>query len=82
VWEGKLEGRGALYASPTGADGKIYVMTTGGDVTVLAEGEAFKRLAHISLGERDSSATVVPAQGRLFVRTGETLYCIKASADN
>ncbi|MCP4711815.1 MAG: PQQ-binding-like beta-propeller repeat protein, partial [Planctomycetes bacterium] len=42
IWQGEL-GRGPVYrASPTGADGKIYCVSEGGEVVVLAAGEEFK----------------------------------------
>lgn len=76
LWQGPLKGRGAFFASPTGADGKIYLVTTSGDVTVLAEGDRFEELAHFPLDERETRATIVAASRRLFVRTGQNLYCV------
>jgi outer membrane protein assembly factor BamB len=38
-WEGKLPGRPPFRTSPTGGDGKIYVMSEGGELLVLSSDE-------------------------------------------
>ena len=65
-------------ASPTGADGKIYCMAMSGKVFVLQAGDAFKRLAEIPMAERTNQcfSTISAANGRLFIRTPDYLYCI------
>ena len=76
LWESKLDVNGPLRASPTGADGKVYVISQNGDVVVLAAGDEFKELARIKMGEAPCQATIAAANGRLFIRTSRNLYCI------
>ncbi|WCJ59715.1 PQQ-binding-like beta-propeller repeat protein [Fontisphaera persica] len=80
LWTGELKGRSKIEASPTGADGKIYVMNHSGEVFVVAAGDTFNLLATIPMGgeaeDRDLRSTIVPAYGNLFIRTGAKLYCI------
>jgi len=75
-WAARLHMRGAVRASPTGADGRVYLISEGGDAVVLAAGDEFKLLAKIPMGERRCRATIVAAQGKLFLRTARTLYCL------
>ena len=77
-WTGSLGGR-IFRASPTGADGKIYCIDTAGNVTVLKAGGSFRVLARVSMGETPCYATIVAVGGRLYVRTGKSLYCIGAA---
>jgi len=75
-WRSRLDVRGPVRASPTGADGKVYLLSEGGDALVLAAGDAFTLLSKIEMGERPSRSTIVAAQGRLFIRTAKALYCV------
>lgn len=80
VWSEELSGRSKFEASPTGADGKIYVMNHNGDVCVVQAGDQFKLLATIPMGggEDDNSlrSSVAVSQGNLFIRTGRKLFCV------
>ena len=62
------------YASPVAADGKVYFVSERGLVTVLPAGGSLKALAVNDLGET-CYATPAIADGRLFVRTHQTLFC-------
>lgn len=67
-----------LEASPTGADGKIYLMNFRGDVFVVDAAEG-KLLHTISMGEPGDDmtrSTISVAQGQLFIRTNKKAYCI------
>ncbi len=81
---GKLlkEGRtraalGEYYASPVAADGKIFLASTEGKMTVLKAGGAWEVLAVNDLGD-EIHATPALSEGRIFVRTHGTLYCFGA----
>lgn len=79
IWSENLDAKVKLEASPTGADGKIYLMSHLGEVFVVAAGDEFKLLNTTTLGESQSiniRASVVPAQGNLFIRTDNKVYCI------
>jgi len=77
IWQGELGGRPVYRASPTGADGKIYCLSEGGEVVVLAAGDEFKELFRTQLNESPTRASVVAAAGRLFIRTPTKLLCLK-----
>ena len=76
-WRGDLGVKSKFQASPTGADGRIYCISMGGEAVVLSAGDEFKILANMDMsGEGDCRSTISAAQGQLFVRTSENLYCI------
>ncbi len=77
-WEGRL-GRTVFRASPTGADGRIYCINRAGEVYVLST-EKFEILAHIPMGGKNCDASIAAADGTLFIRTSDKLYCIGAKA--
>ena len=76
IWEGKIGGDAIFHASPTGADGKIYCINRAGQVVVLAAGDKFRILSRISMKGEPCSSSIIAADGRLFIRTGERLYCV------
>lgn len=80
LWTGNLGSRAKLEASPTGADGRIYLMNHNGDVFVAQAGDSFNLLATISMGgepaDQNLRSTIAVAQGNLFIRTGAKLYCV------
>jgi outer membrane protein assembly factor BamB len=76
IWRGSLDAKKVFQASPTIADGKIYCISLGGEVVVLEAGDEFKILHSTNMGGKDSKSTIVPAQGALFVRVDDNLYCI------
>jgi outer membrane protein assembly factor BamB len=79
VWNGPLNSKAKIEASPTAGDGKIYVMSHSGDVFVVAAGPKFKLLHTVPMadpGERDLRSSIAISQGDLFIRTGSKLYCV------
>jgi outer membrane protein assembly factor BamB len=76
-WQGRLPGQGSWWSSPTGADGKIYVISEAGNIVVLqAGGDAFKVLFETQIPEPEIKSSIAVSGGRLFVRTAKNLYCI------
>jgi outer membrane protein assembly factor BamB len=71
IWSTPLSGRSVLRASPTGADGKIYLMSEAGDVWVVSADEG-KILSKVSLGGKSNHATVSVVDGLVAVRAGES----------
>jgi outer membrane protein assembly factor BamB len=65
-----------LKASPVGANGKLYVATEDGDVVVVKMGEKFEVLATNTLTDQVFIATPVIANGELFLRGQNKLFCI------
>ena len=79
LWTGNYESKSKIEASPTAADGRIYVMNHRGDVFVARAGDNFELVHTASFGDegdKDLRASIAAAQGQLFVRTGSKLYCI------
>jgi outer membrane protein assembly factor BamB len=76
LWQQSLEGTGEFYASPLGADGKVYCMSDSGHVLVLAAGDQFQVLSRIDMGETPCRSSISAANGHLFIRTGRNLYCV------
>ncbi len=77
-WMRELPGRKKLEASPTAADGKIYIMNFGAEVTVVdaAKGEILSTIAMGDDGDDMTRSSIVTASGQLFIRTNRKLYCI------
>lgn len=78
VWTGKLDVAEPIWSSPTGADGKIYLVSEKGTVLVVGAGDEFKVLHRLDLDEGPVRSTVVPITGGVLVRTARNLYCFGA----
>jgi len=80
LWHEDLGGRTKIEGSPTGADGKIFVMDHRGEVYVVkadpAKFELLHRVEMMDRNTRDLRSTVAVAHDSLFIRTEDTLYCI------
>ena len=81
-WSGSLGVTEQIWASPTGADGRIYMVTEKGTVVVVEAGAEFKILATHPLDEFPTRSSVVVSGGQLFLRTGKNLYCITGANPN
>ena len=64
-------------ASPLYADGKLYIASRDGTVTVVKAGRQYEELASNAMGE-DISASPIAADGTLYLRTFKALYAIRA----
>ena len=69
---------GDYTASPIAADGKVFLASVNGKVTVLKAGAQWDVLGVNDLGD-EIHATPALAGGRLYVRTRGTLYCFGAA---
>jgi outer membrane protein assembly factor BamB len=84
LWSGPLGGTADYDASPTGADGKIYVMNLSAEVVILDAGDQFKILGRVKMpldpklksSTHRSPSTIVAAGSELFIRTADALWCI------
>ena len=63
-------------ASPVEAGGRLYFPADNGDTYVLAAGPKFEVLAKNSLGEECYASPAI-AEGCLFIRTTQHLYCLE-----
>ena len=70
---------GSYFASPVFGDGKIYLASENGTVTVVKNGPNYEELAKNDLGEA-IVATPAIAGDALFVRSRTQLFCF--ASDN
>jgi outer membrane protein assembly factor BamB len=75
VWGQQRVKPGTYSSSPVLADGKIYVTNEDGVTTVVKAGPQFEVLAENALAEYCLSSPAI-SDGQLFLRAGQTLYCI------
>lgn len=77
-WTLPTPGTAKYEASPTGADGKIYLMNFQGQVVVVDadKGEVLTVIPMGEPGDDQTRSSIAAAQGRLFVRTNQKLYCV------
>lgn len=76
-WQGKLPGRDNWWCSLTAAQDRLYAINETGQIAVLqAGGDEFKMLMETQIKEPPIKSSIAIAEGRLFVRTAENLYCI------
>ncbi|MEQ1828950.1 MAG: PQQ-binding-like beta-propeller repeat protein [Pirellula sp.] len=78
LYQGRAQGRGNYYASLVAGDGKVYLSSESGVVTVLQSGREGKILSSHDFGER-IMATPVIAEGVMYIRTDAALYCFVKS---
>jgi outer membrane protein assembly factor BamB len=69
----------AVWGSPFVIDGKVYLGDEDGDVVVLAHGKEKKVLSEINMGSA-VYATVVPANGVLFLNNRSQLFAIASQS--
>ncbi|MED5282046.1 MAG: PQQ-binding-like beta-propeller repeat protein [Verrucomicrobiota bacterium] len=78
-WSLDLPGKYKWRSSPTGGDGKIYMMNHNGEVLVVSS-ESGKILTHAKMGDSyddNTRSSVALAGNNLFIRTNKILYCIE-----
>lgn len=72
----RINGARGFTSSPWAADGKIYCLDDSGQTFVIQAGTEFKLLGQNPLNEMCWSSPAA-ANGALYVRTVDHLYCIK-----
>jgi outer membrane protein assembly factor BamB len=65
---------GEYYSSPVAGDGKVYMISGEGKVTVLRAGRDWTIAATSDLGEETYASPAI-SRGRVYVRTRDALYC-------
>jgi outer membrane protein assembly factor BamB len=78
VKAGRLPSAGTYYSSPVAGDGKIYLLSVSGSLTVIQAGRDWKVLSTSDF-EEDVYATPAIADGRIYLRTSGHLYCFGAA---
>ena len=72
-----LDALGDYYASPVAADGKVYLASVEGKITVLKASAQWEVLGVNDLGDEIHSTPAL-SDGRLYVRTRGSIYCFGA----
>jgi outer membrane protein assembly factor BamB len=73
VWSERVGGN--FFGSPILVNGRLYAMSTHGELVVVEASERFRLLARVSLGE-GSHATPAVANGSLYLRTSGHLISV------
>jgi outer membrane protein assembly factor BamB len=71
---------GNFYSSPVCIEGRLFCVSTMGEVIVLNASDEFEELGRSPLGE-DSHATPAVAGGRLYLRTYNHLISVGGKAE-
>jgi hypothetical protein len=71
---------GSYYSSPVAGDGKIYLLSERGRLTVVRAGRDWRVLSASDF-EEDAYATPALADGRVYLRTAGHLYCFGLTLD-
>ena len=77
VYRERVPGVMSIWASPWGNDGKVYILDDAGTTVVLQTGPSFKVLQENALNDT-TWATPAAADGAIFLRSVDYLYCIKS----
>ena len=76
--QGRAEGRGNYYSSLVAGDGKVFLASESGVMTILKAGREWTVLSSHDFGER-MMATPVISHGTIIIRTDEALYSFEKS---
>jgi outer membrane protein assembly factor BamB len=84
IWKERLEGRSLVRASPTVADGKVYVQDHDGTVFVLdaKSGKVLNRTNMATESVKVARPSIAVSQGNLFIKVGKALYCVGSDQVN
>jgi outer membrane protein assembly factor BamB len=77
-WVIKTPGRAKYEASPTGADGRIFLLNFAGDAVIVdpADGRIIEVIPMGEPGDDRTRSTIAVAHRQLFIRTNHRLFCI------
>lgn len=70
----RIQARGNYYSSPVGGDGKVFLLSQQGELTVLSAKADWEVLHAAEFGE-EVFATPALVDGRIYLRTAGHLYC-------
>ena len=77
-WTADLPGIRIYQASPTVADGRVYLMSFSGDVVLVdaSSGTVLNTIPMGDEGDDQTRSTISVSSGGLFIRTNHKLFCI------
>jgi outer membrane protein assembly factor BamB len=70
----RIPAAGNYYSSPVGGDGKVFLISQKGELTVISAEAQWQVLHSINFDE-DAFATPAIVDGRIYLRTARRLYC-------
>jgi outer membrane protein assembly factor BamB len=73
MYRERLGAGGSYFSSPVAADGKIYIGSRQGTLTIVSAGDSFKVLSRVELNE-PIMATPALVEGKVYLRTEGHLY--------
>lgn len=76
---GRVAGTANYYASPVGGDGKVYLLSQRGTLSVVSASAQWKVLHTVEFGE-ECFATPALLDGKIYLRTSGHLYCFGGDA--
>jgi outer membrane protein assembly factor BamB len=76
IWQERVDG--VFSASPVAAGGHVYFVSESGDTYVVKDGAKPEIAARNAIGERAIASPAV-SNGRIFIRTDDSLFCIGRS---
>ena len=82
IYEERVEGSqgsAKFFSSPVAGDGKIYCASQQGDLIVIKAGPKFERISASKLDSPINASSAI-GDGRIYVRTEKTLWCIGSKA--
>jgi outer membrane protein assembly factor BamB len=71
----RIAATGSYYASPVAGDGKVYLVNSDGELTVISAEPQWKVLSEAEFGER-VFATPALVDGKIYLRTTGHLWCL------
>src|SRR5262245_12166117 len=71
---GRVTGTANYYASPVGGDGKVYLLSQRGTLSVVSATDQWQVIHSAEFGE-EAYATPALLDGRIYLRTSGHLYC-------
>ncbi len=74
IKRGRISSTGGFYASPVVGDGKLYLMSQEGDLSVVSAEGKWEELSS-SKFDADGHGTPAIVNGRIYARLGGQLYC-------
>jgi len=79
LWTKPMPGKYKWRASPTAADNKIFTMNHNGEVVVIdsGSGEIVHQVKMGSTYDDNVRSSIAIADGQLFIRTNEKLFCVQ-----
>ena len=77
VWQKRLSGLGGTWATPVAAGGRIYIFDQSGvGLVVEDQGDSAETIMEVDLEEPVLASPAI-ADGKLIVRTNQSLFCFE-----